>query len=254
MDMSDAVNIMAHTHYQKGEERGRSREGPVPADDAWGHGGAVWDIFRREDSEKLAEFLRKHAAEFRHGNNAARVCGDGHPIHNQECMLTQRHREMLKEEYGVEPWTFEQYEGEAVFIPSGCAHQVRNLRSCLKVAIDFVVPETVEHALQLRADLRRLSLEPLRKWEERRVKAQSGKGARGEDLGPRPKASSRFADKLQGPAMVVYGALEALRALGGDESWGPMADKVERYGGVVKAKGVVKRQRGRCERGGWRRG
>lgn len=54
--------------------------------------------------------------------------------------------------------------------------------------------------------------------------------------------------------MVVYGALEALRALGGDESWGPMADKVERYGGVVKAKGVVKRQRGRCERGGWRRG
>lgn len=64
MDMSDAVNIMAHTHYQKGEERGRSREGPVPADDAWGHGGAVWDIFRREDSEKLAEFLRKHAGEF----------------------------------------------------------------------------------------------------------------------------------------------------------------------------------------------
>jgi mannose-6-phosphate isomerase-like protein (cupin superfamily) len=29
---------------------------------------------------------------------------------------------------GVEPWTFEQKLGEAVFIPAGCAHQVRNLK------------------------------------------------------------------------------------------------------------------------------
>jgi len=29
---------------------------------------------------------------------------------------------------GVEPWTFEQQLGEAVFIPAGCAHQVRNLK------------------------------------------------------------------------------------------------------------------------------
>lgn len=26
----------------------------------------------------------------------------------------------------VEPWTFEQHLGEAVFIPAGCPHQVRN--------------------------------------------------------------------------------------------------------------------------------
>lgn len=26
----------------------------------------------------------------------------------------------------VEPWTFEQRLGEAVFIPAGCPHQVRN--------------------------------------------------------------------------------------------------------------------------------
>ena len=29
---------------------------------------------------------------------------------------------------GIEPWTFEQKLGEAVFIPAGCPHQVRNLK------------------------------------------------------------------------------------------------------------------------------
>lgn len=29
---------------------------------------------------------------------------------------------------GVEPWTFEQHRGEAIFIPAGCPFQVRNLQ------------------------------------------------------------------------------------------------------------------------------
>jgi lysine-specific demethylase 3 len=29
---------------------------------------------------------------------------------------------------GIEPWTFIQKLGDAVFIPAGCPHQVRNLK------------------------------------------------------------------------------------------------------------------------------
>ncbi|CAO2046936.1 unnamed protein product, partial [Urochloa humidicola] len=55
-----------------------------------------------------------------------------------------------------EPWTFEQKLGEAVFIPAGCPHQVRNLKSCIKVALDFVSPENIGECVKLTGEFRRL--------------------------------------------------------------------------------------------------
>ncbi|XP_047940902.1 lysine-specific demethylase JMJ25-like isoform X3 [Salvia hispanica] len=94
--------------------------------------GALWDIFRQQDVPKLEEYLKRHFKEFRHiyGNLLPEVV---HPIHDQTIYLTSEHRKRLKEEYGIEPWTFVQRLGDAVIIPAGCPHQVRNLKSSTTV-------------------------------------------------------------------------------------------------------------------------
>ncbi|CAN4087577.1 unnamed protein product [Withania somnifera] len=118
-------------------------------------GGAVWDIFRRQDVPKLIEYLQRHWSEFHHFNNAP-VASVIHPIHDQTFYLNEKHKKQLKEECNIEPWTFEQYLGEAVFIPAGCPHQVRNRQSCIKVAVDFVSPENVQECIRLTEEFRLL--------------------------------------------------------------------------------------------------
>jgi hypothetical protein len=73
--------------------------------------------------------------------------------------LNAEHKKKLKEEFQIEPWTFEQHLGEAVFIPAGCPHQVRNLKSCIKVALDFVSPENVHECIRLNDEFRLLPME-----------------------------------------------------------------------------------------------
>ncbi|KAM5555661.1 lysine-specific demethylase JMJ27-like [Rosa sericea] len=145
------------------------------------HGGAVWDIFRIQDTPKLIEYLEKHKKEFRHLNNHP-VDSVVHPIHDQTLYLNERHKKQLKEEFDVEPWTFEQHLGEAVFIPAGCPHQVRNRQSCIKVALDFVSPENLEVCLRLTEEFRLL-----------------------------PKTHRAKEDKLEVKKMTLYAVSSALR-------------------------------------------
>lgn len=115
--------------------------------------GATWDVFRREDIPKLAEYLRSCSNEF--GKSDA-VLNDHvmRPLFDEAVYLNRDHKEKLKEEYGVEPWSFDQYLGQAVFIPAGCPFQVRNLQSTVQLGLDFLSPESLEQAVKLSEEIR----------------------------------------------------------------------------------------------------
>lgn len=146
---------------------GRKTEENTMEDDSFG--GALWDIFRRQDVPKLQEYLKLHFREFGH-TRESRLERIMHPIHDQTIYLTEEHKRRLKEEFGVEPWTFEQHTGEAVLIPAGCPHQVRNLKSCIKVAMDFVSPENLQHCMRLTEEFRFLPKEHRAKEDKLEVK------------------------------------------------------------------------------------
>ncbi|CAK8574223.1 unnamed protein product [Lathyrus sativus] len=182
-DMSDTVNVLTHIaevelapwripaieklrqKHLKQDKRelhrnyldrddGQSCESELKVDSL---DGAVWDIFRREDVPKLQEYLKKHFREFRHVH-CSPLKQVIHPIHDQTFYLTLEHKRKLKEEYGIEPWTFTQKLGDAVLVPAGCPHQVRNLKSCIKVGLDFVSPENVGECFRLTEEFRKLPI------------------------------------------------------------------------------------------------
>ncbi|KAK1318201.1 hypothetical protein QJS10_CPB04g01378 [Acorus calamus] len=187
-DMSDAVNVLTHTaevvlnanqhakidslkrKHREQDQRELGLENVVekdlstPATNSAETGDALWDIFRREDVPKLQEYLKQHSKEFRHVH-CCPVEQVAHPIHDQAFYLTVEHKKKLKQEFGVEPWTFEQKLGEAVFIPAGCPHQ-----SCIKVAMDFVSPENVNECLRITEEFRRLPLDHAAKEDKLEVK------------------------------------------------------------------------------------
>ncbi|KAJ6292449.1 hypothetical protein OIU78_024594 [Salix suchowensis] len=116
--------------------------------------GAQWDVFRKQDVPKLVEYLRRHSNEFIHTDGFQKHMV--HPILDQNFFLDAYHKMRLKEEFKIEPWSFEQHIGEAVIVPAGCPYQIRNLKSCVSVVLDFLSPENVTECIQLMDELRQL--------------------------------------------------------------------------------------------------
>ncbi|ORY42523.1 hypothetical protein BCR33DRAFT_660814 [Rhizoclosmatium globosum] len=138
LDMADAVNVMMYASTLKPEDEHR------PA--------AVWDIYSRNDSEKIREYLREYHAS---STSSKLVIDD--PVHDQFFYLNEAMRQELFEKKGVVGWRIFQNPGDAVFVPAGSCHQVCNYKDCVKAACDFVSPENLSACLQLTSEFRTLS-------------------------------------------------------------------------------------------------
>eukprot|EP00731_Ephydatia_muelleri_P021265 Em0013g992a len=124
IDISDAVNVM----------------------------GAIWHIYAASDADKIRLLLKKVLEE----RGIIHPYGTD-PIHDQLVYMDMEIRTRLYEEYGVKGWAIAQCVGDAIFIPAGAPHQVRNISSCIKVAEDFVSPEHIYECLKLTGEFRQLS-------------------------------------------------------------------------------------------------
>ncbi|CAN6325239.1 unnamed protein product [Urochloa humidicola] len=113
---------------------------------------AVWDVFRRQDLPKLNEYLAAHQEEF--GASCEAVPSVKYPIYDQTVYLNNYHKKTLKDQYGIEPRTFHQHIGEAVFIPAGCPFQVKNLQSTVQLALNFLSPESLPESVWMTQEIR----------------------------------------------------------------------------------------------------
>src|SRR5882762_1366788 len=78
-------------------------------------GYAIWHIFAAADLPSLRLFLIKEGV----------FKGRGDPVHSQTICMTPALLQRLSDKYGIRPYIIHQYVGQAVYIPAGCAHQVR---------------------------------------------------------------------------------------------------------------------------------
>ncbi|KVI01041.1 JmjC domain-containing protein [Cynara cardunculus var. scolymus] len=134
--------------------------------------GALWDVFRRQDVPKLVEYLRKYSNELKESHSSPEKVSSFinifntifqidrvvHPVLDESFYLDAFHKRKLKEEFDVEPWTFEQHIGEAVFIPAGCPYQVKKIKSCVNLVLEFISPESASECFKLSEELRRLPM------------------------------------------------------------------------------------------------
>ena len=98
-------------------------------------GAAQWEIWPPDAASELSKWLKKEYRKGRlyygpHVQNAKGVKNPNvaHPMFDQCFFLTQHDLQRCFEETGVKAFSFLQCKGEAVFIPAGAPHQVRNLQ------------------------------------------------------------------------------------------------------------------------------
>jgi len=165
LDMSDAVNVMVYVgiptddteNHEAAALRALDTAGVCDLSkqrvtEATERPGAMWHIYDPTDADKIREMLNCVAHE-----RGEKIEAHHDPIHDQSWYLDEALRERLLNEYGVQGYSILQCLGDAIFIPAGAPHQVRNLHSCIKCAEDFVSPENMNSCFKMTQEFRHLS-------------------------------------------------------------------------------------------------
>ncbi|KAM0916340.1 hypothetical protein ACQ4PT_010226 [Festuca glaucescens] len=165
-----SAGLLSSSDSQKPKANGSERSQP----------GAIWDVFRRQDLPTLNKYLASNWQELTVSSQAmlsvmllttlhqimlthlCQIClrilffwlQVKHPIYDQAVYLSEHHKRVLKDQYGIEPWTFQQHIGEAVFVPAGCPFQVKNLQSTVQLALDFLSPESLRESARMGQEIR----------------------------------------------------------------------------------------------------
>lgn len=147
LDLTDAVNILLYASPEDYCPPDHQAKSGIPAC------GAVWDIFPPSTSASIRSYLHHLHPD----------SGIDDPIHRQLYYLSEHDLTVLS----MEPWNVKSFRiyqnpGDAVWIPAGCPHQVRNRKSCVKVAVDFLSPENVKVAKGLGEEGRNMMQEVVR--------------------------------------------------------------------------------------------
>ncbi|KAF8096974.1 hypothetical protein N665_0298s0039 [Sinapis alba] len=116
--------------------------------------GAQWDVFQTQDVSKLLEYMNNHYLELAPMDSTKTEAS--HPLLEQSYYLDEYHKARLKEEFDVEPWSFDQCVGEAVIVPAGCPYQNRKNTSCVNAVLNFLSPEHVAESIKRVEELNQL--------------------------------------------------------------------------------------------------
>lgn len=147
LDLTDAMNIMLFSAGGTLAPESSTTSKGIPAC------GAIWDIFPPSASNDIRTYLNSPA--YINSHPGAMLQDD--PIHRQCYYLSEADLTILYKKYGVRSHRIFQEPGDAIFVPAGCCHQVRNRRSCVKVAVDFLTPENVKVCKGLIEEARRMA-------------------------------------------------------------------------------------------------
>ncbi|XP_058446850.1 uncharacterized protein LOC131427559 isoform X2 [Malaya genurostris] len=166
LDVSDAVNVMVYVSVPKDVDQSKYIQKVYDAIDRDECDvftrqrirekdelpGALWHIYHAKDADKIRSLLNKIEVE-----RGGSIKANHDPIHDQKWYLDANLRKRLLQEYNVEGYSIVQCSGDAIFIPAGAPHQVRNLHNCIKVAEDFVSPENISYCFKLTNEFRHLT-------------------------------------------------------------------------------------------------